>query len=487
MGKFFAIIWGMTWRIAAFSMVVFAGLWWMNRNDGWDGKKIYQTQDARLEGRVGVAVVALAMPERYDPVFFENFLDKLFTTAIPWPINFFAGADAGIALIDPNNPMADKRFEPTQLRDVWGRDADVDGVPWIQKYKKGQVRFVPPSGMTAHDYGFFLYPERKGGMRTITAKLLLKARYTMYARLPDGYLPHYSQTFAMAQSTVDTLKARHNLSGGAVVDAFDPWQMEQSVRGVLDSGVDTLVLASVQPIYSDFEELRGSYSKVYKVVDAWRKDNPNKPIKVVIAPYMASSSAYDDLWVDHLTNSAPAASKPGVSSARVILSLHGLPSSLIKTDSWASFAPEVVARISPKLEAVMKAKGYGKVTVVRASEGFADPPEDNDNLLVSVGEQFHASEAAGEELAIALPLEFMAENTDMLFTHAAIMFEDLPGYQLYQGPPVGTDWSKPYARRFQKGPTTIIYTGAPGGAAAPRAGVALADAVSTLWVPKVGK
>jgi hypothetical protein len=481
MGKFLAIIWGMAWRITAFCLVVFAGLWWMNRQAGWDGRAAYQTQDASLKGRVGVAVVALAMPEKYDPVFFENFLDKLFNGAIPWPINVFAGADAGIALIDPTNPMADKRFEPKELRDVWGRAADIDGVPWVEKFKKGQVRFVKPSGQTAHDYGFFLYPARKGGMRTLTGKLLLKARYTMYARLPNGYLPHYSQTIAMAQSTVDTLKARHNLAAGAVVNAFDPWQMETSVRSILDSGVDTLVLASVQPIYSDFEELRGSFTKVHKVIEAWEADHPGKPVKVVIAPYMATAPSYDDLWVEHLTNGAPQPARPGVSSARVVLSLHGLPASLVNSDSWGGFAADVVARISPKLEAAMKAKGYGKVTVVRASEGFADPPEDKANVLVSVAEQFQAGAQAGDEVVIALPLEFMAENTDMLFTHAAIMFEGLPGYSLYQGPPANVDWSKPYVRAFQKGQTNIIYSGAPGGAAAPKAGVVLADAVSTLW------
>jgi hypothetical protein len=483
MGKFLAIIWGMSWRIAAFCMVVFAGLWWMNRQDGWDGRAAYETQDATLKGRVGVAVVALAMPERYDPVFFENFLDKLFTGPIPWPINVFAGADAGIALIDPGNPMAATRFEPKELRDVWGRASDIDGVPWVEKFRKGEVRFVKPSGQTAHDYGFFLYPTRKGGMRTLTGKLLLKARYTMYARLPNGYLPHYSQTIAMAQSTVDTLQARHNLAAGAVVNAFDPWQMETSVRSVLDRGVDTLVLASVQPIYSDFEELRGSYTKVHKIVAAWEKENPGKDIQVVVAPYMASTARFDDLWVEHLSGTAPMAARPGSSRARVVLSLHGLPASLVNSDSWGKFAADTVARISPKLEATMKAKGYAGVTVVRASEGFADPPEDKQNQLVSVAEQFQVGVQAGEELVIALPLEFMAENTDMLFTHAAIMFEGLPGYQLYQGPPADVDWSKPYVRRFQKGSTTLIYSGAPGGAAAPKAGVVLADAVSTLWTP----
>jgi hypothetical protein len=481
MGKFLTITWGIIWRTLAFGLVVTAGLWWMNRDTSWDGRAAYETQTDKPTGRVGVAVVALAMPEQYDHVFFENFLDKLFTGPIPWPINVLAGADAGIVLADPNNPMPAVDFKPTELRDMWGRTSDIDGVPWVEKFKKGEVRFVRPGTSVADDYGFFLFPQRKGGIRTPTAKLLIKARYVMYARQPNGYLPHYSQTIAMAQAAADAMKQRHNLVAGEVVEAFDPYKMDRAVRRILDAGVDTIVLSSVQPIYSDFEELRGSYSKVHKVIEAWQKENPNKPVKVLIAPYMASTDSYDTLWVNHLLATTPQAPEPGKSTAHVILSLHGLPTSLIKSDSWNGYATSVVARISPRLEAAMKTKGYANVKVVRASEGFADPPEDNQNQLLSVREAFDQAIKEGVDVAAALPLEFMAENTDMLYTHASIMFSGMPGYTKYQGPPANVDWNKPYVRQFQVGKTAVIYTGAPGGAAAPAAGLVLADAVDPLF------
>jgi hypothetical protein len=481
MGKVLGIVWGITWRVTAFCLVLTAGLLWMNRHPGWDARTAYETQDTKLNGRVGVAVVALAMPERYDPVFFENFLDKLFTGPIPWPINVFAGADAGIALIDPTNAKAAVRYEPKVLADIWGRTEDIDGVPWIEKYKRGQVRFVAPSGNVAHDHGFFLYPERKGGVRTLTAKLLLKARYIMYPALPNGYLPHYSQTMSMAEATLSDLRARHQITAGAVVDAFSPWKGEVAIRSILDQGVDTLVLSSVQPIYSDFEELRGSFQKVYKVVEAWKSEHPNKPVKLVIAPYMATADSFDTLWINHLNATVPDAKVQGQSRARVILGLHGLPTSLINTDSWSPRAKTTVDRIGPKLAAAMKAKGYGVVEIVRASEGFADGPEDKKNELVSVAEEFRRAADDKFDVVVSLPLEFMAENTDMLFTHAATMFDGLPGYSPYQGPPADVNWAKPYVRSFQQGNTQIIYSGAPGGDAAPAAGAVLADAVSTLW------
>jgi protoheme ferro-lyase len=481
MKKLSAIIWGVAWRSGVFIGLIMALLLVMNNRQGWDGRKAYESQDAALKGRVGVAIVALTMPETYEPMFFENFLDKIFTEVIPWPINVFAGADAGIALLDPTNPRATQRFEPKVLADIWGRTTDIDGVPWAEKYRRGEVRFVKPSTMVAHDAGFFLFPKRKGGVRTATAKTLLKARYVMYARLQNGYLPHFSQTKAMGEAALSQLRTRHAITSGAVVEAFNPHQMEQSVRAILDAGIDTLVIASVQPIYSDFEELRGSYSHVHHVVEAWQKENPTKPVKIVIAPYMATAPSFDVLWAKILADVAPFAAKPGQSSARIILSLHGLPVSQVNSDSWTPRAKAASDRLRPALEAVMRAKGYGKVDVIQAAESFADTIEDPKNQIVSVSEMYKSAIADKADLAIALPIEFMAENTDTLFTHAALMFEDQPGYSLYMAPPVGIDWSKPYVRRFQNGPTTIMYAGAPGGDAAPQAGAVLADAIGTLW------
>lgn len=481
MKKLSAIIWGVAWRCGVFIGLILALLFVMNNRQGWDARKAYETQDATLQGRVGVAIVALTMPETYEPMFFENFLDKIFTEVIPWPINVFAGADAGIALLDPTNPRATQRYEPKILADIWGRTADIDGVPWADKYRRGEIRFIKPSATVAHDAGLFLYPKRKGGVRTATAKTLLKARYVMYAQLPRGYLPHFSQTKAMGEAALSQLRTRHAITSGAVVEAFNPTQMEQSVRAILDAGIDTIVIASVQPIYSDFEELRGSFSHVHHTIEAWQQENPTKPVKIVIAPYMATAPGFYSLWAKTLADVAPTAPKPGQSSARVILSFHGLPVSQINSDSWTPRAKAASDRIRPALQAVMRAKGYGKVEVIHAAESFADQIEDPKNQIVSVAEMYKSATMDKADLAIALPLEFIAENTDTLFTHAALMFEGQPGYSLYMAPPNDIDWSKPYVRRFQNGTTTIMYVGAPGGDAAPQAGAILADAIGTLW------
>ena len=51
-------IWGLA-SIAAMWLILFA----MNQRQGWDARAAYETQDDKLEGRVGVAIVALTMPE----------------------------------------------------------------------------------------------------------------------------------------------------------------------------------------------------------------------------------------------------------------------------------------------------------------------------------------------------------------------------------------------------------------------------------------
>lgn len=467
--------------IAALGMMAIATLWWLNRNTAWNGHAAYLQQTGTPTGRAGVAVVALAMPERYNPVFFESFVDKLFSSSIPWPINAVLRADRGVALADPDNPMPTQKFEPRTLRDAQGRSADNDGVAWLTKYQNGHIRFVPPSRSTANDFGYFLYSKRKGNMPTLTAKLLLKARYVFYARQRDGYLPHFKQTTMMAQAALETLKSRHDLAAAEMVEAFNPAQMEKAVRTILDSGVDTLVLASVQPIYSDFEELRGSYAKVHNITQAWQKEHPNNPVKIMIAPYLATSESFVDLWERHLLNVTPPAPRKSASTAHVIVALHGLPASLLQTDPWQMFSRDTFVRLSPRLEAAMRSKGYSTVKLVRASESFADLPEDKNNEILSVREAFAQAVTEKADLAIALPVEFLAENTDTLYTHAALMFKDLPGYRPYQGPPVDVDWAKPYVRRFNVDNTMIIYAGALGGDAAPAAGVALADAISPLF------
>ena len=284
----------------------------------------------------------------------------------------------------------------------------------------------------------------------------------------------------MARGAIDTVAARHPVVAGEVADAFDPYAKEQAVFRVLDAGADTLVLASAQPVYSDFEELNGSFVAVHKAVEEWRKRHGGKPIKIVIPPYMASQPAFDRLVLDNFARNVPQASAPG-QAAMGILTLHGLPVSLLASDSWSARVEAISRRLIPQAEAILKARGYARAEVHIAPEGFADALEDPANQQVSVHELYLSARAQGFVVAVASPLEFMAENTDSLFAHSALMFDKFPGYRTYMGPPPGTDWAKPYVRRFQLGKTAVIYGGAPGGNMVPRESAALADAIGAVF------
>ncbi len=477
-GKF---LWSAGWRTLAVGALIASPFWYFNQSSDWDGDEVIARGDTAIAGKPALLVVALMQPERFESAFFENFLDKLFTQVIPWPINVLAGADRGVVLIDPTQPYMTQRFVPQQLVDLAGRTADVDGVAWMEKFRRGELRWEPPSATVPHDPGVFVYPGRKQGMRFPAVKTSLKAKHLYYNRLPGGILPHYRQTRDMAEGAIAEARRRHPaLIGGAVADAFDPAQKEAAVYRLLDAGADTLILASAQPMYSSFEELDGSFVGIHQTVEKWRKRNGMKPIKLVIPPYMASQKAFDALTVDHLAAVTPQATAPG-QSAMAIMSVHGLPPSQVKSDSWTGRVAEVEARLRPQLAAVLRAKGYSDVEVRAGSEGFADPLEDPKNEIVSVRELWAEARRKGHRVAIAIPVDFLAENTDNLFAHAAIMFEGFPGYTTYQGPPANVDWQRPYVRRWEFGATSVIYGGSPGGATVPRQSLALADAISTLF------
>ena len=477
-GKF---AWGVTWRTVLVAGLVATPLWYFNREAQWSGEEVYAAGDTAVVGKPGIVVVALMQPEQYDPKFFVHFLDKLFSQAIPWPINELAGRDNGVVLVDPSQPYMSESFKPVSLVDIEGNTADRDGVAWIEKYRRGEIRWEPALDFVPHDFGVFVYPERLQGMRFPAAKTSAKARYVYHAALPGGYLPHYRQTYDMAQGAIDLLKAQHpQIVAGAVADAFDPEAKRAAVERVLDAGADTIVLASAQPVYSGFEDLDGSFVQVRKIIEEWRARNGGKPIKIVIPPDMASTGAYERLLLDHFAAQVPPATAPG-QLAVAILTNHGLPVELMGTDGWSQRIPKVAERLIPQVEAILRSTGYDRVEARMAAEGFADDIEDPDNKIVSVREQFRKAQSDGAAVAVAMPLEFMAENTDTLFAHAALMFEGFPGYETYQAPPADIDWSQPYVREFQMGKTRALYIGSPGGATVPRQAKAFAEAIGKVF------
>jgi hypothetical protein len=460
----------------------------MNKPAGWpfnwDAAKVIAAQpaDARAEGRVGVLVVALIQPEQFDTAFYANFIDKLFKVAVPWPINLLAARDNGVALIDPGSPDQRAEFPPRTLMAFDGRTVDWDGEPYADKYRRGLIEWVPPSKSIAGDIGTFRYAGRSGGAPGAAQRAMLKARAIYYARLPEGRLPQKAQTLAMVEAAFAQLKANRAVTATALYDIFLPHEANRELIRLLDSGVDSLVIASALPINSDFEEYKGAYPKVYKVIKEWAEKRGRPMPRLVFAPQMADMPGYAKLWAAHLAETAPAPPRPDA-SATLVVSLHGLPVAQLASDPWRENAQRATSRIAPVLTEALKARGWAKVTTVVAQEAFADGVEDPADKLVSVSEVFAQARARGDALAIAVPVEFLAENTDTLFLHSYLMFDGLPGYRRFAAPPADTDWARPYVRRFSMGPTTHMYIGTPGGDAQPALGKVLADAI-TERLPK---
>lgn len=452
------------WRAALAALVLVGGLAVLNSSGKWDGRAHYFAQDRQIVGQPGVLVVVLAQPGLYDATFYVNFMEKLFGPGgvVPFPISALAGADNGVVLVDPENPTARAPTPPRTLADVNGSTVDLDGVPWVEKWRRGELRWLKPSAIAPHDPGAWLYPGRRGGLRVATQRVLAKARYIYYARLPGGYLPHYDLTIAMADGALARVRAAHPDAPAAIVDAFHPARLRAAVDSVLDAGADTIVLASALPIYSDFEELRGSYALVHKAVEEWRARHGGKPVRIVIPEPLGLQPAYRAAYGAVLAEALPPAASPDA-AVRVLLSNHGLPPDLMKRDIWRTFAAPVNEGLAAEFRKVAAARGYATVEIINAMEAFADGGEDPRNELLSIGEAFRQAAADKAPLAIAVPVEFLAENTDTLYAHSVAMLDGLPGYTPWEGPPADVDWSRPYQRRFQVGPTTLIYAGSPGG------------------------
>ncbi len=463
---------------------VFLLFFLMNQPRGWpfhwDAYRAIRAQpaDAVADGRVGVLVVALMQPSTFETGFTENFIAKLFDVAVPWPVNALARRDRGVALIDPGHPDATEPFVPATLMAADGRTVDWDGIAFVDKYARGRVVWVPPSKTTEGDIGTFLYPDRAGGTASPAQRAMLKARALYYARLPGGYLPQRDQTLAMLQAAFARLSWHPSVVATAIYDIFAPLEAERALERLLETGIDTLVIGSALPIHSAFEEYRGAYPRVKRKVEAWAKRTGRPAPRLLFAPQMADMPGYAELWAQHLARTAPPPPSPEA-AATLIVTLHGLPIAQRRRDPWVVNSARAVGLLKPPLVAALQRKGWRTIHVVAAQEAFADGADDPADRLLSVREVFERAAARGDAAAIAVPVEFLAENTDTIFLHSLLMFEGLPGYDRFEGPPADIDWDEPWVRRFRLRNTEVIFAGTPGGRMQAEAGAVLAEALAT--------
>jgi hypothetical protein len=73
---------------------------------------LFKGQDRRSVGKPGVILADIGMPEEYDPEFYISYMDHVFRYTLPPFLHSIVLIDRGIALIDPQNPLAREPFEP---------------------------------------------------------------------------------------------------------------------------------------------------------------------------------------------------------------------------------------------------------------------------------------------------------------------------------------------------------------------------------------
>ncbi len=421
----------------------------------------YKAQDTVPAGRVGVFITHLLLPEEMDPTIWYTLAQKVLQY-IPWPINKLAAADRGVVLLDPERYYEFEAFQPTRLVDPTGSETDLDGVPYITKWRMGQLTWVPPSESLHLDHSYFLLDTRGSGMPTVSAKLVNKARHYYY--MPgkasvQGTVPHVHGMRIIVTAAMAEIRARYGEVPYRWVTAEDFGLAREAMYSLLDEGVDTVVLSAPAPVYSHHEEFNGGFKHAMHYIHEWEAAN-GKKIKVIMTRQLGDFAPTSEPWVNMLSDRLDAL--PAGADVKVAMSIHGMPWDRVPHEAWLELSPDYIARTQAALQAKLESYAFGRTEVVLSQDHFADSHNDPDGKYLSTNDAFWDGVNDGYDYVINVPIEFFAENTDTLYYHAMANFEGFPEYELYDTIDY-PDWSVPFTREVVHDGTHLIYNGVPVG------------------------
>ena len=426
---------------------------------GPDYYEYYINQDTRPEGRIGIFISHLIMPEGYREEDFYTLAGKSLQY-IPWPIRDLVKADKGVVLLDRDRFYEFEEFTPTDLVDSTGSSVDVDGVPYIDKYHAGEIEWVPP-GNQHLSHGVFLYKGRDSGAMFPAQKLAVKAKNYYYAPgkgFHDGRVPHEAGNWFLASNAMKKLEAKYGEIPWRWVTADNPTMAREALFELLDEGIDTLIIAAPRPIYSHHEEFNGSIKHAMHYLHEWQEQNGHKAIKMIITPEL---SHFDVMFETHppiiRANLDPI---PAGSSVKLVMSVHGMPWDRVPHEGWIKLAPRYVDRSMAEARKVLEEYDFSRTEVVQSQDHFADPHNNPNGTYLSTNKAFWDGIQDGYDYIVNVPLEFFFENTDTMFYHDMANFEFFDDYDVYRTVEY-TDWSKPYRRVLVQDGTTVIYGGVP--------------------------
>ena len=453
-----------------------------NKRTTPDYFETYKTQDTVPVGKVGVFVTALIMPPHHDPVFFYNITKKIFKTIIPWPFRIFAQQDNGIALFDPINYYEFEEFTPTKLEDPYGNDHYLDGEPYIEKYKRGEVVWVPPSRMIHRDSGYFLYKGHKGGMPSLTGKSINRSRIWYYDKgLIQKKLPHWEGTFQVINGAFAKIEEHYGNIKWRAASSLYYHDMKKKLHELLDAGCDTIVLAAPMAIYSHFEEFNSGFYHSFEYIHEWEQEHPGKKIKIIMAPPIGEFEPLRKAFLEMLKDRLD--TLPEGADVTVAVTVHGMPWDRFKWEAWLELAPPYRDKLFEEVKEMVKTYKFGRTNVILCQDEFASHVWDPDDNYLSTNEAYWNAINDGYDYAIGLPIEFFAENTDTMFYHALKNYQGFNDYDTYE-PFNYPDWSVPFTMEFQQGKTRIIYNGVPVGKYQPYVIEAFYQAIDSILAQK---
>ena len=412
-------------------------------------------------GKIGVFVPAHIQPETLDTTYWYNMTYKVINNVVPWPFRILALIDYGVNLLDPVRSVEFEEFTPTSLVDPWGNERDLDGEPYIEKYKRGEVVWVPPIKRIHKDHGCFSYNGRKGGMPSAAGKLINTARVWFYDKgNKQRKLPHWQGTFEIINGARLKIKEKYGDIEFRAESCIYHYNVKKKLHGMLDAGCNTIVLAAPWAIYSHFEDFNSGFYHCFEYIHEWEKENPEKAIKVIMAPPMGEfkplRQAYLEMLKDRLDTLAEG------SDVTVAITVHGMPWDTFKWEAWLELAPPYRDTLFKEVEYLLRSYKFRRTKVVLCQDEFASHVWDPKDKYLSTNEAYWNAINDGYDYVIGLPIEFFAENSDTLFHHALKNYEGFDDYHIYD-PFDYPDWSVPFTMEFQQGKTHVIYNGVPVG------------------------
>lgn len=421
----------------------------------------YKVQDTLPEGRVGIFVSHLIQPEELRFEDYYVLAQKAFQY-IPWPIRNIVSRDQGVLLMDSERFYEFEEFTPTRLVDQLGRDTDYDGVPYADKYLAGEVVWRPPSPARHLDHGYFLLPGRKSGMPFASAKLVTKCRVYYYAPgkgFADGRVPHESGNRIIAEEAMQRVHQEYGDIPWAWVTADNFGMARQAMYELLDTGIDTVILAAPRPIYSHHEEFNGAFRHAMHYIHEWEENNA-RHVKVIIMPQLGDfpilRRAYLEMLEDRLDTFVPE------DAVKVVISTHGMPWDFVPHEAWLELAPAYRDAMVEDARRIVEGYGFERHEVVLSQDHFADPVNNPEGKYLSTNEAFWDGIHDGFSHIVNVPIEFYVENTDTAFGHAMFNFEFFDDFSIYE-PIDYPDWDQPMVREFVQDGTRVIYNGTPVG------------------------